>query len=232
MAIRGVLFDFSGTLFRLEPGPAWFRGLGDGAGSPLSEDAEAKLIVRLTAPAGEEAGLPPELRDAWNRRDLDASLHQTVYQAIIREAGIDEKLAEPLYRRLIDPAYWRPYPDTASALRGLRAGGIRTAVVSNIVWDVRSALASIDAAELVDEYALSYVEGAMKPDLKLFQIACERLGVEPAETLMVGDSPEADGAAAELGCTVAIVPPLPTDQRPAALLDVLGKHGLLDSAPA
>ncbi|ASO18001.1 HAD superfamily hydrolase (TIGR01509 family) [Actinoalloteichus hoggarensis] len=227
MAIRGVLFDFSGTLFRLEPGPAWFRGLTPGeVGSPLSEDAEAELIVALTAPAGEGAGLPASLADAWRRRDLDPVLHRTVYEAIITGAGIDEELATPLYHRLIHPDYWRAYPDTAPALRGLRAAGVGTAVVSNIVWDVRAALARIDAAELVDEYVLSYVEGAMKPDRRLFAIACDRLGIAPEEALMIGDSPEADGAAAELGCRVEIVPPLRTDERPAALVAALRRHGL------
>ncbi|APU12425.1 MULTISPECIES: HAD family hydrolase [Actinoalloteichus] len=229
MAIRGVLFDFSGTLFRLEPGPAWFRGLTEGeSGSPLSPDAEAALIVALTAPAGEAAGLPESLADAWRRRDLDPALHRAVYEAIIIGAGIDEALATPLYRRLIHPDYWRAYPDTERALRGLRSAGVGTAVVSNIVWDVRSALARIDSADLIDEYVLSYLEGAMKPDLKLFALACDRLGIAPAEALMIGDSPEADGAAAELGCRVEIVPPLPTEERPDALSAALRRHGLLD----
>ena len=35
-----------------------------------------------------------------------------------------------------------------------------------------------------------------------------------------------DGGAATLGCAVEIVTPLPTTQRPHALLDALAKHGL------
>jgi FMN phosphatase YigB (HAD superfamily) len=43
---------------------------------------------------------------------------------------------------------------------------------------------------------------------------------------MVGDSEENDGAAAELGCSFALVDPLPTDERPTGLLDALREHGL------
>ena len=43
---------------------------------------------------------------------------------------------------------------------------------------------------------------------------------------MVGDSAEADGAAAEVGCRVAIVDPVPTAQRPDGLLAAIGAHGL------
>ncbi|WP_435831959.1 HAD family hydrolase [Nocardia rhamnosiphila] len=73
---------------------------------------------------------------------------------------------------------------------------------------------------------LSYREGAVKSDPRLFALACERIGVPPGETLMIGDSAEADGAAAEIGCLVELVDPLPTDQRPRALLDALAVYGI------
>jgi FMN phosphatase YigB (HAD superfamily) len=64
---------------------------------------------------------------------------------------------------------------------------------------------------------LSYVEGVVKPDPKIFRIACQRIGVAPERARMVGDSPEADGGAASAGADVVIVEPLPTEQRPSAL---------------
>lgn len=73
---------------------------------------------------------------------------------------------------------------------------------------------------------LPHREGAVKPDPRLFARACARLGVPPGKTLMIGDSAEADGAAAEIGCPVELVDPLPTDQRPRALLDALATYGI------
>jgi FMN phosphatase YigB (HAD superfamily) len=37
-----------------------------------------------------------------------------------------------LYRRVIDPASWTPYPDTVDVLHRLSGRRIRTCVVSNI----------------------------------------------------------------------------------------------------
>ena len=53
----------------------------------------------------------------------------------------------------------------------------------------------------------------------------QTLGV-PARALMVGDSEEADGGARALGCEVAIVDPLPTAERPDALLSALRTYGV------
>jgi HAD superfamily hydrolase (TIGR01509 family) len=73
---------------------------------------------------------------------------------------------------------------------------------------------------------LSYLEGVVKPDPKIFQTACERIGVRPQDVLMIGDSAEADGAAASIGARFALVPPLPTTERPSGLLDALTGEGI------
>ncbi len=59
--------------------------------------------------------------------------------------------------------------------------GIKTAVVSNIAFDVRPAFASIGAAEFVDEFVLSFEVGAIKPDAAIFHTALTRLGVEAGQ---------------------------------------------------
>ncbi|KAA2262355.1 HAD-IA family hydrolase [Solihabitans fulvus] len=228
MTIRAVLFDFSGTLFRLEHESSWFDGLLDDAGAPMDVREQAELMRRLTAPVGVADDLSEEMQLAWEKRDLDPELHREVYVATLRAAGVTgEGMAELLYERLLDPAYWQPYPDTLEALRRLSDAGIPVAVVSNIAWDITSAFDRHGATVLVDELVMSYQEGVIKPDPKIFLLACDRLGVDPADTLMIGDSEEADGGAAAVGSVVAIVEPLPTAQRPTALLDALTAHGVL-----
>ncbi len=202
MTIRAVLFDFSGTLFRLEH-------------DSLAEHGD--LMRALTAPVGVAEGLDVD-PDEWERRDLDGDLHRDLHVKVLQAAGADDPLA--FYTRLCSPPFWQPYPDTATAL----GTGLPTAVVSNIAWDVRTVFARHGVEDLVDEYVLSYEVGHVKPDPKIFRIACDRLGVHPSEALMVGDSEEADGGAAAVGCRVAIVPPLETGQRPEALLRVLRHH--------
>ncbi|MBW4718874.1 HAD family hydrolase [Saccharothrix obliqua] len=202
MTIRAVLFDFSGTLFRLEH-------------DSLVEHAD--LMRALTAPVGIAAGLDID-PDQWERRDLDGDLHRDLHVKALRAAGADDP--DDFYTRLVSPPFWQPYPDTAAAL----GTGLPTAVVSNIAWDIRAVFERHGVVDLVDEYVLSYEVGHVKPDPEIFRIACDRLGVRPDEVLMVGDSAEADGGAAAVGCRVAIVPPLETAERPDALLRVLREH--------
>lgn len=227
MAIRGVLLDFSGTLFHLEPGPAWVEGLAGHDGAPLDDDAQASLLAALTAPVGPSAHLPPESQGDWERRDLDPEIHRSVYLTALRAAGMDigPGVAEHLYERILAPESWRPYPDTGAALRALRAAGTPVAVLSNIAWDVRRTFAHHGFDGLVDQFVLSYAEGLVKPDPKIFLLACERIGVDPGEVLMIGDSAEADGAATAVGCRFAEVEPAMTHERPDALLGVLRDHG-------
>jgi HAD superfamily hydrolase (TIGR01493 family) len=202
VTIRAVLFDFSGTLFRLEHD---------------SLAAHAGLMRALTAPVGldEELDIDPE---QWERRDLDPDAHREMHLAVLAKAGAKDPAR--FYADLCSPPFWQPYQDTAQAL----GTELPTAVVSNIAWDIRAVFARHGVDNRVDEYVLSYQEGFIKPDPKLFRIACDRLGVHPTEALMIGDSPEADGGAAAVGCAVEIVEPLPTGSRPEALLQVLRKH--------
>jgi HAD superfamily hydrolase (TIGR01509 family) len=225
VTVNAVLFDFSGTLFRLEQDESWVSELTDAAGDPLDLEAQAELMRRMTAPVGQVVQLAAEYQYAWENRDLEPELHRKVYLEVLKRSGVSESQAVGLYERLIDPECWTPYPDTADALRRLRDAGIPIAVISNIAFDIKPAFERLGVIELVDEFLLSYTEGVIKPDPKLFLRACERLGVPPERALMIGDSEEADGGAAEVGCRVAIVEPLPTSQRPDALLSALAQHG-------
>lgn len=210
--IDGVLFDYSGTLFRFEPGPGWPSQATD-------EAARERLTTVLTAPTMSDEHLPPDLVDAWERRDLDPEVHRTVYLAMLASSGIGLTAEETdeVYASLTAPTAWRPYPDTEAVLRGLRAAGVPVAVVSNIAWDIRNVFEAHGVVDLVDEFVLSYVEGVVKPDPKIFTLACQRLGVAPERALMIGDSPENDGGGAAIGCATVIVDPRPIAQRPDAL---------------
>ena len=220
--IRAVLFDFSGTLFRLEEQDDWFDGITVDE-QAVQGHVQAELMRRVTAPTGSTVPMNAEQQHNWANRDLEPHLHREAYLHVLRESGLTGADAAALYPKLVDPASWTPYPDTATALNGLRGKGIKTAVVSNIAFDLRPALAA--AGTGADEYVLSFEVGAVKPDPAIFQTALQRLGVSAEETLMVGDSEEADGGARAVGCAFALVDPLPTARRPDGLLTALRSHG-------
>jgi HAD superfamily hydrolase (TIGR01493 family) len=224
--LDAVLFDFSGTLFRLEGDESWFAGmelLDSEANREIDAHVQAELMRRLTAPTGSSVTMTPEALDAWANRDLAPNLHREAYLHVLRESGLARHHAESLYAHAIDPACWTPYPDTATVLAGLQQRGVKTAVVSNIAFDLRPAF---DGVGSVDEFVLSFEVGAVKPDPVIFQTALDRLGVAADRTLMVGDSDEADGGARALGCTFALVDPLPTRERKDGLVAALWANGI------
>jgi HAD superfamily hydrolase (TIGR01509 family) len=223
--VEAVLFDFSGTLFRLEEDPSWFDGI-EVDEREVDGHVQAELMRRLTAPTGRSVEMTPEAYHAWVNRDLEPHLHREAYLHVLRESGLADDHAETLYGRVIDPSSWTPYPDTADVLKGLHRQGIKTAVVSNIAFDIRPAFAAIGADEHIDEVVLSFEVGAVKPDAAIFEAALDRLGVDAANAVMIGDSDEADGGARAIGCGFALVDPLPTVERPEGLRTALADYGV------
>ncbi len=227
MTLRAVLFDFSGTLFRLEEDDSWFAGMeliSDDGRREVDAHAQAELMERLTHPTGRSVTMTEEAYRTWLDRDLAPSLHREAYLHVLRDAGLSDDHAESLYGRVVDPYSWTPYPDTVEVLRSLREHGLKTAIVSNIAFDIRPAFrrAGADA----DEFVLSFEVGAVKPDPRIFETTLARLGVAPGETVMVGDSEENDGAARAIGCDFILVDPLPVAQRPTGLIDPLRDRGI------
>jgi HAD superfamily hydrolase (TIGR01509 family) len=223
--VRAVLFDFSGTLFRLEEDDSWFAGITVDE-KAVDGHVQAELMRRLTAPTGRSVDMNDEQYRNWINRDLEPHLHREAYLHVLRESGVADDHAETLYQLLIDPDSWTPYPDTAAVLRGLHRQGIRIAVVSNIAFNLRPAFERLGVLGDVDEFVLSFEVGAVKPSPEIFQTALDRLGVAAQDTLMVGDSEEADGGVRALGCRFALVDPLPTDQRADGLVRALTTAGI------
>ncbi|MFE0522708.1 HAD family hydrolase [Streptomyces sp. NPDC058954] len=222
-----VLFDFSGTLFRIESTESWLRAVLKEAGTALAEQELLQAAKALEAAGALPGGafplqVPADLAELWRVRDASAELHRAAYTGLSRQVRLpDPALHDALYDRHMRPAAWAPYPDAAEVLYALCERGLGIGVVSNIGWDPRPVFEAHGLDRFVDTYVLSYEHGIQKPDPRLFALACEALEVEPHEALMVGDSREADGGAAALGCRVHFVDHLPVAQRPDALRPVL-----------
>lgn len=219
-----VLFDFSGTLFRVEDTASWLGAVLSDAGIAVPPHEFAEHVARLERAGALGGGPPPQevpesLRTAWEERDLSPEQHHVAYTGLTRHAGTPwPELADALYERSCRPEAWHPYPDTLEVLRRLRASRTPVALVSNIGWDPRPVLRQYGADELMDACVLSYEQEHAKPDPELFRIACRHLGVQPDEVLMVGDSRAADGGATAVGARVRFVDPLLPADRPSALL--------------
>lgn len=230
MTVKGCMFDFSGTLFRIEPAESWLRAVLAGAGLAAGDDEIAAYADRLERAGAQPGGampgnVPPALADLWRDGDLSARWHRAAYTGLSRAAGLPWDVHDALYDRHSTPAAWQPYPDAAGVLGALRSRRVPVAVVSNIGWDLRPVFAAHGLDTFVDAFVLSYEQGVKKPDPRIFRTACDALGLPPENTLMVGDDARADAGAAALGCPVLLVAHRPVADRPGALRGVLDLIG-------
>ncbi|HEX2785509.1 MAG TPA: HAD family hydrolase [Ilumatobacteraceae bacterium] len=201
MRLRGVLFDFGYTLFAHAPLAVTISDCARRLGTELSDERATALAHRID----EAAMAPAELA---HPRDFDSTVwadRWKVLYGIADEFG--DGLGSSIYQSMHDPHQWIPYRQAASTLRALEASEIRVGVVSNTGWDVRRVFAAHSMATHVASFTLSYEVGAVKPDPRIFTVACESLGLSVHDVLMVGDDPRSDGGAVAVGICTLLLPP-------------------------
>ena len=79
------------------------------------------------------------------------------------------------------------YPDTLDALRRVRDRGMKVAVASNLAQPYAAPLRAL-LGNLVDVWHFSFDAGSIKPDRSFYAGLTAKLGCDPAELLMVGDT--------------------------------------------
>ncbi|MEV6816049.1 HAD family hydrolase [Micromonospora sp. NPDC051296] len=176
----------------------------------LGRDDQPETVANVWAAIAAAAGEPDRL-DAPGV-DCDAAVHRATYHAVFADAGLDADLAEALYAVESDPAYNPFAVDAASVLRAIARDGLPIAVLSDIHFDLRPAFVAAGLADVVDAYVLSFEHGVQKPDPRIFRLALDELGTDPARTLMVGDRRRPDGGALDVGMPTLLLPPLTDTQ--------------------
>ena len=95
---------------------------------------------------------------------------------------------------------WISNEQLLNFIREKKQNGSKIAVLSNVAqYSFDQFFSKEEQAELFDELVLSGNEGVSKPDVRIFEIACERLGENPENCVFVDDSPENILAAEKLG---------------------------------
>jgi 2-haloacid dehalogenase len=169
---RAAVFDAYGTLFDVASAAEAHRAaLGD-RWAPLAELWRAKQLqyTWLRSLMGRHADFRAVTADA-----LDFALEALGVAA----PGLRERLLAS-YERLA------AYPDARATLERLRAGGLRTAILSN--GEPRMLASAVDSAALGDllDAVLSIEEvGIYKPHPSVYRLAADRLGVAPGEIVFV-----------------------------------------------
>jgi HAD superfamily hydrolase (TIGR01509 family) len=192
--VRAVLFDLDDTLFDHHHGAEaslrsvhrlhdCFRGRPfeeiDGAHRALLEQLHADVMVgRLDVDAARMERF----------RRLFLTVGVAASDSVVRETAA-------AYRRAYLDAR-RPIDGAAALLARVRARSRVVIVSNNVADEQRGKLRHCGLDALIDALVVSEEEGISKPDPRIFLRALARVGCEPREAVMFGDSWAADIAGA------------------------------------
>lgn len=170
------MFDLANTLV---DGPSESSLVGEAlaaAGLAASPQAGRERVWELEPNLNDRIDLMPD-RDAQKAFHADLS----------RRLGVDvDAVLEGFAGK------WQAFPEAARVLAETRLRGYRVGLVSNWGPTGDDVLDQTGLRPFVETVVFSYACGKLKPDPGIFRLAAERLGVEPAECLMVGDNLQAD----------------------------------------
>jgi len=99
----------------------------------------------------------------------------------------------------------QPYQDVEPALDQLKSEGYKLGLITNVTDDPNPDLERMGLKEKFDVIAASCVVGYDKPDPRIFELACERLGVAAERCAHVGDHYYADVVGARAAGMVPVL---------------------------
>lgn len=128
-----------------------------------------------------------EIEDIFHQADYGLlSTHQKMSQMLMDLLGVSAKEVESYF-------WGVSFRDEAviNWVKGLKSlGQYKIGLLSNVGVETFEKFFDADEQkELFDKVVLSYDVGVAKPDVAIFQITAEKLGVKPSECVMIDDTP-------------------------------------------
>jgi len=170
-APRAVLFDFGGVLTA-----SVFASFERFSREACGGDPNAVVHALSHDEAAEAALVDHECGRVEDEVFEEALAGALAAQGhTVEAAGLIARMQEDLH------------PDHAmtALVRRLKEQGVAVALVSNSLG--RDCYTGHGLDELFEVQAISGREGVRKPSRRLYEVACERLGVRPAEAIMIDD---------------------------------------------
>jgi epoxide hydrolase-like predicted phosphatase len=178
-----VIFDLGGVVLGspLHAIAAFEREQGIPAGF-------VNRVVMQTAPGG-----------AWSRLERGEVTLEEFFGAFESECEKAGQMlsARAMMERMAESA--QPRPAMLEAMQRIRARGLKTAALTNNWRDENSEAGARELRPHFDAFVESSIVGLRKPDPRIYQHACEQLGVRPAEAVFLDDIGRNLKAARQLG---------------------------------
>jgi len=145
--------------------------------------ADKDTIIRLIL--GEDSNLDNPWFDAERgSQPLDKVFAQRM-QIIFDEHGLIFDL--DYFRSWVSDAVNEPDPEMEQLLRRLKASGVRVALLTNSVPEFWTVIQETINTEIFDCVVDSSKVGLRKPEMKIYELVAEKLGVKTASCIMIDD---------------------------------------------
>ena len=167
--IQAVVFDLYGTLIYLANETKPYAILFANLGLQTPEEVRQARRIALTEDFEDVARLVRRIKS-------NAQVDFASYQQEVEKERASASL----------------YPETRAVLDKLKEQEIRLGLISNLASPYKSPFFNLGLNEYFDEVLFSCDVGLIKPDSRIYQKMIERLGINPAQTLMTGDKVHAD----------------------------------------
>src|SRR4051812_7010738 len=179
MPIRAVVFDIGGVL-EITPRTGWVE----------------RWEVRLHLQSGE---LAKRLHDVWRAGDYSEISIEEVGRQTGEILGLDQAQVDAFMGDLWDEYLGEFNGELAAYFARLRPG-YKTAILSNSFVGAREKeQAAYGFGAMCDLIVYSHEVGMKKPDPRIYELTCRRLGVQAEEMIFLDDVEEAVAAARALG---------------------------------
>jgi putative hydrolase of the HAD superfamily len=212
--IKGILIDFGGTID--SDGIHWFNAFREAYSvvADIPEDLLYEAYVYIERTLGRNPIIGPDYTFCKTLQTKIAL--QTEY---LQQHGVAVNAQDTI----LDTCYNKVVKHITTVSKPvLERIKLPMVLVTNFYGNMHTVLEEFGLSHLFKDVIESAVAGVRKPDPQIFRLGVAALGLEPRETVMIGDSLEKDILPAQsIGCqTIQITPSSPLSSLPSDLREL------------
>jgi len=193
--IKGILIDFGGTID--SDGIHWFDAFREAYAlvSDISRELLYQAYVHVERTLGTNLIITP---DFTFRQTLQVKIFLQCEYLQTKDISVPETARDAILDYCYNKVVHHISAVSKPVLEEIRFPMV---LVTNFYGNMHTVLEEFGLSHLFKDVVESSVVGVRKPDPQIFRLGVAALGVEPAETVMIGDSLEKDILPAQsIGC--------------------------------